>query len=198
MFVRTTYATGDPAKIEQAIDGFTAEAPKLLADQPGYRAFRLFADRELGKLTMSSWWDTSEDERNSDEQLRERRAQLLEPFAATVTTDVWVVAGFTPLAQPGSALRLGRLEFDPAKTDLALKAFQENLPKFQAIPGNAGAAMFVDRDRGRATVGTLWVDRAALVASRGPQATVRAEGVRAGGFRLLSLEEFDLVLADNR
>jgi quinol monooxygenase YgiN len=197
MYVRTTYATGDPANLEQALDGLAAEAPKLLGDQPGYRGFRLFADRELGKLTMGSWWESAEAERSSNEQLGERRGQLLAPFAATVTTDVWEVAAFAaPRAEAGGGLRIGRLEFDPAKVDLAIKAFEQNLPKFQAIPGNAGAAMFLDRARGRALVGTLWADRAALVGSRGAQAAVRGEGIRAGGFRLLSLEEFELVLAD--
>ncbi|MCC9306669.1 antibiotic biosynthesis monooxygenase [Kitasatospora sp. RB6PN24] len=199
MYVRMTYATGDPAKIDEAIDGLVAEAPKLLADQPGYRGFRLFADRELGKLATASWWETEEAERSSDEQLAERRGQLLAPFAASAVTEVWEVAAYAPArAQAGGGLRLGRLEFDPAKVDQAVRAFQQVLPKFQAIPGNAGAAMLLDRARGRAVVGTLWADRAALAASRGPQAAARSEGVRAGGFRLLSLEEFELVLADYR
>jgi heme-degrading monooxygenase HmoA len=199
MYVRTVYATGDPAKIEQALTRITAESPKVLVDRPGYRGFRLFADRELGKLTMGSWWETEEAERDSNGHLRERRQQLLDAFAATVTTDVWEVAGFVPSrVQAGGGLRLGRLEFDPVIIDQAIRTFQQTLPKFEAIPGNAGASMLVDRVRGRALVGTLWADRVALMGSRGPQAAVRGERVRAGGFRLLCLEEFEVVFADNR
>jgi heme-degrading monooxygenase HmoA len=197
MYVRTTYATGDPAKIAGALDAISAEAPKLLADQPGYRGFRLFADRELGKLAMGSWWETAEAQRSSDERMREGREQLLASFAVTVTTDVWEAAAFAaPRAQAGAGLRLGRLEFDPARVDQAIEAFRQALPRFQAIPGNVGVAMLIDRARGRAAAGTLWADRAALAASRAAQAAVRSEGIRAGGFRLLSLEEFELVLAD--
>ncbi|TQF03872.1 hypothetical protein E6W39_18620 [Kitasatospora acidiphila] len=199
MYVRTTYATGDPAKMEQALQRITTESPKLLADQPGYRGFRLSADRELGKLTMGSWWETEEAERSSNEQLGERRRELLEGLAATVTTDVWEVVAVARAHVPaGSGLRIGRLEFDPAKVDHAIRTFNQTLPKFQEIPGNIGSAVFVDRARGRAMVGTLWADRVALVGSRGPQAAIRGEGVRAGGFRLVSLEEFEVVFADNR
>lgn len=80
MFVRTVYATGDPARLDRTLEGLRAEAVGLLSAQPGYRGYGLFANRELGIITMGSWWESEQAERDSDAQLRGRRAELLAPF----------------------------------------------------------------------------------------------------------------------
>ncbi|MET7622790.1 antibiotic biosynthesis monooxygenase, partial [Streptomyces sp. NPDC005408] len=156
MYVRTTYATGDPAKIDECLDALRAEAPKLLADQPGYRGFSLFADREIGKILMGSWWESEQARQNSDDHLKERRAALLAPFAHTVTVDNWEAAVFTPSpqVQPGAGFRLTRFDVDPSNVDLLVQTFQNTtLPKVQAIAGVEGVALLIDRAKGRGSVG---------------------------------------------
>ena len=87
MFVRTVYVTGDPAQVDTAIRALNSQGRDLLEERPGYRGSGVFVDRELGKLLAVSWWQTEEARRNSDEVMRERRASLLEPFAATTAVD---------------------------------------------------------------------------------------------------------------
>ncbi|MGR6998440.1 hypothetical protein ACU686_10675 [Yinghuangia aomiensis] len=130
MHVRTTYATGDPARIDAALDGLRSEAPGLLQAQPGFRRFGLFADRDLGKILIGSWWDSDHARAASDRQLGDRRRELLAPFAATVATEEREAVSYTPAPQlgPGAGMRMGRLEFDPPK------------PSTSPTPSSASAA----------------------------------------------------------
>ncbi len=201
MYVRTTYATGDPAEIGAAIDALRTEAPGLLQDQPGYRGFGLFADRELGKIIVSSWWESEQAQQDSDARLKQRRAELLAPFATTATTDVWEAPVAVPSLEvgAGAGFRLNRMDFDPATADRLVEVFRTDvLPRLQAIDGFTGTALLIDRARGRGSVGVLFHDRAALVASRGPQAAVRGRGVAKSGVALRSIEEFEVILAERR
>lgn len=202
MYVRTTYATGDPAKIEGSIEALRNEALGLLAKNPGYRGFGLFADRELGKIIMGSWWASEQARTDSDEQLRERRTALLAPFADTVTIDNWEAAVYTqaPQVSAGAGMRLGRLEFDPSTDgELFVQTYRDSgLPKLEAIAGYAGSALFIDRAAGRATVSVLFRDKAALAASRGPQSAVRGEALDKGRVTLRSMEEFEVILVERR
>ncbi|MFD0274779.1 antibiotic biosynthesis monooxygenase [Kitasatospora sp. NPDC127111] len=199
MFVRTVYATGDPAKLDQALDGFRAEAVGLLSAQPGYRGFGLFANRELGIITMGSWWESRQAEQDSDAQLKQRRAELLAPFAGTVATDTWeaVVAERPAQAGPGAWFRLTKFDFDRANAGKLADAFRTvALPALRQLDGFLGGSMLLNLEDERGAVGGLFADRATFDASRGPVAEARAKAAAAGGVTLRSLEEFEAVLLD--
>ncbi|WP_225804048.1 antibiotic biosynthesis monooxygenase [Streptomyces sp. NK15101] len=201
MYVRTIYAIGDPAKIDTCVDALREEAPRALAGQPGYRGFALFTDRELGKVLTGSWWESEQALRSSDDQLKERRATMLAPFADTVTVDGWEAAVFTPPAQvgPDAGFRLTRFEIAPSDAGLLVETFRDvTLPKLQAIPGFETATMLLDRARGRGGVGVLYADQAALAASRGKQSAARGETVTKTGVSVCSLEEFEVVMLERR
>ncbi|GAB7186075.1 hypothetical protein ATKI12_5906 [Kitasatospora sp. Ki12] len=201
MFVRTGYFTGDPARLGRALDGLSAEAVGLLSAEPGYRGFGLFANRELGIITMGSWWESAQAERDSDAKLGGRRAELVAPFAGTVAVDVWEAAAFAPPREggPGAGFRLVRAEFDPAAADRLVGIFREQaLPALERMDGFVGGALLIQRDRGRGSVGAIFRDRAALAASRGPQAEARAKVTAAAGVTVRSVEEFEVVVLDRR
>ncbi|MER7704329.1 hypothetical protein ABTX81_15715 [Kitasatospora sp. NPDC097605] len=201
MFVRTGYFTGDPARVDRALDGLSAEAVGLLSAEPGYVGYGLFADRELGIITMGSWWATRQNERDSAERLRGRRDELLAPFAGTATVDVWEAAEVAqaPAVAPGSWFRLVRFDLAGADRERIAARFREDgLPAQRRIDGCLGGSMLLSAEDERGAVGILFADRASLVASRGPAAEIRARGVTAGGLALRSLEEFETVLLDVR
>ncbi|WP_030240713.1 hypothetical protein [Streptomyces sp. NRRL S-350] len=204
MFVRTVYATGHPGRVEQTLDGLRTEALALLTGRPGYRGFGLFADRELGKITMGSWWESRQAEQDSDQYLGDRRAGLLAPLGGTVATDVWEAAvvarpgGHRARAdRPGAGFRLVRGWIDPAGLDKLVAAFRDGaLPTLEKLDGFVTGAMLVDPASGRLSVGAVFADRASFVDSRGPMADARAEAVAAAGSTVWSVEEFDVVLLD--
>ncbi|WP_330287016.1 hypothetical protein [Streptomyces sp. NBC_00576] len=201
MFVRAMYATGDPANIDTAIEGLNTNGRELIAQQPGFRGFGIFVDRELGKLLAASWWETEEDRRNSDEVLRERRAALLERFAATTTIDNYEAVVFHPVRQPkaGAGLRITRVEFDPSDADLFAETFRATvIPKLETLQGLARASLLIDRDRGRGLVATVFTDRDSLAASRAGQAAARHEGAAKAHVTVTGLEEFEVVFSEVR
>jgi len=200
MYARTTYATGDPAQIEHCLEALRTEAPKLLLDSHGFRSFGLFADREQGKIAMGSWWQTESDRATSDSHLSQRRTELLTPFADSILIGNSEVVAFTqnPELTSAAAFRLVRFIVGPDRVDdLAGRFKQDVLPRLQDLSGFCGAAMFIDRESGTGSVGTLFADRSALVASRAPQSDARREAVRQTGIRVMCLEEFEVVLLEN-
>ncbi|NUP45145.1 MAG: hypothetical protein HOY76_51025 [Streptomyces sp.] len=201
MFVRTVYATGDPAKIDTAVRALNAQGRDLLEDRPGYRGAGIFVDRELGKLFTASWWESEESRRNSDEVMRERRPALLEPFAATTAVENYEAAVFHQVRQPeaGGGLRITRLEFDPMDADLLTETFRASVvPRLDTLSGLARAVLLIDRERGRGLVGSTFTDRGSLAASRGPQASARHEGAAKAHVTVVGLEEFEVVYAEVR
>jgi heme-degrading monooxygenase HmoA len=201
MYVRTAYVTGDPGKIDHALDGLLVEAVKLLSDQPGYRGYGLFADRELGKIAMGSWWDSVEAAQSSNEQVQQRRTELLAPFASSLSVMTLEALVYTPNLQVGvdAGFRLGRFQIPPDRLDQMAELFRDTaLPGFEATPGFAGAALLADRRSGMGSVGTLWTTRDALVASRGAQAASRARATSDVPMNVIALEEFEVLLVDQR
>ncbi|MFF4018985.1 hypothetical protein [Streptomyces sp. NPDC001843] len=201
MFVRSIYATGDPARTDTAIRALNTQGRDLLQERPGYRGAGVFVDRELGKLLAVSWWESEEARRNSDEVMRERRGALLGPFAGTLAVDNYEVAGFHEVRQPrvGGGLRITRLEFDPADADLLADTFRTSVvPRLETMAGLARAALFIDRERGRGMTGVLFTDRESLAASRAGQAAARHEGAAKSHVTVTGLEEFEVVHADAR
>jgi heme-degrading monooxygenase HmoA len=201
MFVRSTYVTGDPGTIDTALDALLVEAVKLLSDQPGYRGYGLFADRDLGKIAMGSWWDTRQHADDSNEQVRARRAELLAPFAASLSVMTFEALAFTPApkVEAGGGFRLGRFQLPPDRLDQMAEVFRTiGLPGLQAAPGFAGAALLADRGTGFGSVGTLWATREAMTAARGLQAANRARAAEQVPLNVIALEEFEVVLLDRR
>ncbi|MCX4819131.1 hypothetical protein OG883_04280 [Streptomyces sp. NBC_01142] len=198
MYVRTIYVTGDPAQLDGAADAIRTEGRQLLSDQPGYRGTGLFVDRELGKLLVGSWWEDEKSRQDSDHSLRERRVELLAPFAQTVTIDNWeaAVAHRAEALGPGASFRWVRMEVEPSDVDLLVETFRNTtLPKLRTIPGLAGTSLLIDRTKGRAAVGVLYTDHHALAASRGAVAALRGEANAKARVTTRSLEEFEVVLA---
>ncbi|MER5642588.1 antibiotic biosynthesis monooxygenase [Kitasatospora sp. NPDC002227] len=197
MYVRTIYLTGDPGLVDKTVDGLKADAVGLLSARPGYRGFSIFTNRELGTIMLGSWWETEEAERDSFAALTERRDELLGVFEGTVTVDVWEAASAQRGTAAAGGFRLVRLEFDPAGADRLVSSYQDRaVPGLGSIDGFVGGALLINRAAGQGSVGALFRDRAALEASRGPQAAIRAKASVAAGVRVRSLEEFDVALLD--
>ncbi|MFJ7150686.1 hypothetical protein ACIQVT_21180 [Streptomyces sp. NPDC100445] len=201
MFVRTVYATGDPALLGTAVRSLNSEGRDLLEERPGYRGADVFADRRLGTILTASWWGTEEACRNSDEVMRERRARLLGPFAGTVAVATYEAAVVHHLAHPlqGGGLRVTRLEFEPRDGDLVLDTYRATVvPRAESLPGLARMSLLIDRVGGRGLAGALFTDRAGLAASRAAMAGARHAATAKAHVDVVGLEEFEVLYADVR
>ncbi|MEW2413819.1 antibiotic biosynthesis monooxygenase [Streptomyces sp. NPDC046866] len=198
MYVRSIYATGDPAGLGGVAEVLRTEGRELLSAQPGFRGMGLFVDRELGKLLVGSWWEDAASQQASYDNLSTQRAEMIGSFAQTMTVERWeaAVARRAEDIGPDAGFRLVRMDVESPAIDLLVETFRDTaLPRLQQVPGMAGISLLVDRDRGRAAVGALYTDREALAASRGTVAAVRGEATAKVAAKTTSLEEFEVVLA---
>lgn len=196
MFVRTLYITADPADVERATEAIAKSVPGMLYDQEGYHGFGMFADRTVGKILTGSWWDSQEAMQRSDEQLRDRRNDMLAPLISTVATMGVEAVAYTPPASASSGgFRLQRMMFDPALADQLITTYNAmGLPRLKELDGFEGSSMLMDRKRGMASVGVIFRDMDALAASRGPQAAIRKAALsQLRGVHLIALEELEVV-----
>ncbi|MEV3991946.1 antibiotic biosynthesis monooxygenase [Streptomyces sp. NPDC049837] len=201
MFVRTTYATGDPAKLDQAVRALTTDGREQLVKEPGFRGAGLFVDREVGKLLTGTWWEDEEALRASADRMGELRARVLAEFAATMTVDNWeaAVVSRPESVGEGARFRLTRFEFAPSDADLLVDAFENDvLPRLQGMKGFLGGSLLLDRPGGRGMVGAIYADRDSLAASRGPVAALRGQAATKARSTVRSVEEFDVVMVEAR
>ena len=200
MFVRSLYITCDPTDVGPALDVIAKAVPGMMAEQPGFDGIGVFADRALGKILTGSWWETEQALKDSDEQLRDRRTDMLARFVSTITTTNLEAAAYTrPASADSGGFRLQRMAFAPDQADRLVQAFKEiGLPRLQSLDGFQGASLLLDRARGMAGVSTLFSDLDALAASRGPQAAIRKAAFEQmkEGVQLIALEEFEVVELD--
>ncbi|MFC8916762.1 hypothetical protein ACGF5F_04695 [Streptomyces sp. NPDC047821] len=199
MFVRTTYATGDPAKLDPAVRALTTDGKQQLFQEPGFRGAGLFVDREVGKLMTGTWWQDEEALRASADRMGELRARMLTDFASTVTVDTWeaAVASRPASVGEGARFRLVRLSFAPAEADTLAGTFENDvLPRLRDMRGFLGGSLLVDRTGGRGVVGALYADRDSLAASRGPVAALRGQATAKARATVQSVEEFEVVMVE--
>jgi len=196
MYVRTLYITCDPADVDRATEAIAKAVPGMLYDQEGYHGFGMFADRTVGKVLTGSWWDSEQAERHSDEQLRDRRTEMLAPLVSTVATmGMEAVAFSRPASASSGGFRLQRMMFDPSQAEQLISTFNEmGLPRLKELDGFQGATMLMDRKRGMASVGVIFQDMDALAASRGAQAALRKAALaRVSSAQVFALEEMEVV-----
>jgi heme-degrading monooxygenase HmoA len=196
MFVRTMYITADPQNVGPALDVLAKETPGMLAEQEGYQGLGVFADRTVGKILAGSWWDSEQAMKNSDEQMRDRRKQMLAPLVSTIAVMGFEAAAYIrPQSTTTGGFRTHRLAFDPSRADELVGLFNEKgLARFQEIDGFAGCSLLLDRARGMASVGVVYRDMAALEASRAEQAKIRHDALTPLDWvHLTALEEMEVV-----
>ena len=70
------------------------------------------------------------------------------------------------------------------------------IPRVQEMPGYKGALSLIDRSTGKSVSITLWDSQEALHASRQPTKQMRSEAAAMSPVEILSVEEYELALAD--
>ena len=75
-FVRVVTASGDPDKLDAAIVNLRGHVLPILKAQPGYRATIASVDRQTGRLSVSTVWETKADRDASESKLAGPRAEV--------------------------------------------------------------------------------------------------------------------------
>jgi quinol monooxygenase YgiN len=88
-FVRLVTANGDPEKLDAAIVQIRNQVLPLLKSQHGYRATIASVDRQTGRLSVSTVWESKADLEASESKLAGPRAEVAK-IAGAAANDVQV------------------------------------------------------------------------------------------------------------
>ena len=192
MYARLTLHTADPARLGEVIRHYEHDVVGVFAHEPGYRGMSVLVNDDLGVALAQAYWATEKEMRSND-------ATFVRPvhdaafFGATVSIEHYEVARVVHVAPmpPAAAVRLTRLDTDPALLDDVLTAYADiDLGELTDSDGFCAAILFVDRESGRAAVESIWRDSAALVAARGAAAALRLEAASDGRVTVRGIERY--------
>jgi heme-degrading monooxygenase HmoA len=203
MYVRSTTVSGDPSKLDQAIEQVRRDVVPTVSGLPGSQGVAMMVDRDTGAAAVVSFWadrESAEASESSVRPLRERAVEMMGGGAdpASVGVHVYELLDGEAREQPAEGCwnRIITLELDRADIDTARDAFRSTaLPALEAMDGYCAAALLADRENGRAVAVITWRDRAAVDASRDRATVLREEVTGKANARVASVAEMELVVA---
>jgi heme-degrading monooxygenase HmoA len=105
-FVRATDLRSSAAQIDATLAFMREKTIPVLKGQPGYRALLMMANRESGRLLVSSVWNTAAEREASDAAisgLRKQASELAQAQSVRVSLYESLVAEVSPAAQAATA-----------------------------------------------------------------------------------------------
>jgi heme-degrading monooxygenase HmoA len=182
MHTRLLTFTG-ATNIDAGVEYLRNEAIPVLNAQRGYRGVSASADRPGALFGILSLWDTEADRAASDSALGKAREEALELVGGSLSIENLeeVASAVTKPPGPGCALFVSRVSMDPASVEDNISFFKDQvMPQMQAAPGFCALRNMIDRESGRAVVGTIFEDRASLDAYAATTEERRAPALARG------------------
>lgn len=198
MYARTTTITADPKRMHEGVADVRDNVMPAVAEMDGYIGLSMLADRSSGRCIVTTSWASEEAIAASRDKVMQMRQKAADRFGSRDTeVQEWEIAVMHRLhhATDDSCARVGWSRTDPAKVEEVLAAFRSRIiPALDDMPGFCSLSLLVDREQGRASVTTVYTDRAAMDATRGQIDQMREEFARQMGVEITAEAEFDVVL----
>jgi quinol monooxygenase YgiN len=194
--VEVNLLAADPARLGDAIRFLEEKARPVLEDLPGSQGLSVSVNPDLGVAVFEEFWVSHDALREHERSAAATRAEAARLSGGTVSAERFAVASFTRVrrSEAGGGVRLTRMDTDAKRMDEIVAGYEDTaLPWLTETPGFVGALLFVDRRSGRSISETRWEDAAALAASRGAAASIRADLVAATDSSIRAVEEYALV-----
>ncbi len=88
MHARVTTIQMDPARIDEAVSQLESEDIPRFREIDGFKGFTLLVDRESGKAVGTSYWESLEQMRASEEAVQSSRQRAADAGGATSAPQV--------------------------------------------------------------------------------------------------------------
>lgn len=196
MHARMNMIIGDPAKVADVTRYLELTVRPHVEAQAGCRGLAVATDSDLGMTMVATYWETAEAMAASEHAVQTSRKEATELADGTVAVEHYEVPVFMRRSRPpaDAGVRVTTMEGDPADLDAAIEAFQDTaVPRLREMPGLCSAQVLVDRASGRFLVISAYESAAALTASRGAVARMRADVLARGHGNIRSIQEFRLL-----
>jgi quinol monooxygenase YgiN len=199
MYARSTTVQGDPATLDEAIAYVGEKEFPAITGIPGCVGLSMLADRDTGRVIVSSAWADEEALKESKETVRpmqDRLMQMLRADDALIQPwDIAVLHREHP-SKDGSRAAVTWTRVAPDHMDTLLNAYRGSmLARLQTLPGFCSLSLVVDRKQGRAVSVTSFESNEALQLTRKEARSMREEFARAVGARIVDVAEMDVVVA---
>ena len=83
MHARTTTVEGQPERIDDVVRQIESDVLPLLQEQQGFKGFTVHVDRSRGKVVGTSYWESEEAMRASEEAVRGPREEAAQRGGAS-------------------------------------------------------------------------------------------------------------------
>jgi heme-degrading monooxygenase HmoA len=182
MYTRLLTFTG-ATNIDAGVDYLRDQVLPVLHAQHGFRGISASADRDAKVLSILSLWDSEADRAASDSALGKAREEALKLVGGELSVENLEEVAVAVKTPPGAgcALLVSRVSMDPATVDDNIAFFSSEIqPQIEAAPGFCALRNMADRAAGRAAVGVIFEDRAALDAYLAGMEERRAPSIARG------------------
>jgi quinol monooxygenase YgiN len=199
MYARSTTAQGDPATLDEAIAFVGEKEFPAITGIPGCVGLSMLADRDTGRVIVSSAWADEASLKASAETVRPMQDRLMEMLKAEDALiqpwDIAVLHREHP-SKDGARASVTWSRIAPDHMDTLLNAYRGSmLSRLQTLPGFCSLSLVVDRKQGRTVSVTSFESREALEVSRKQARSMREEFAHAVGARIVDVAEMDVVVA---
>jgi heme-degrading monooxygenase HmoA len=199
MYARSTTAQGDPATLDEAIAFVGKKEFPAITGIPGCVGLSMLADRDTGRVIVSSAWADEETMKSSAEMVRPMQDRLMRMLKAEDSLiqpwDIAVLHRDRP-SPDGARAAVTWSRIAPDRMDTLLNAYRGSmLARLQTLPGFCSLSLVVDRKQGRTVSVTSFESRDALERTRKEARSMREEFAHAVGARIVDIAEMDVAVA---
>ena len=199
MYARSTTVQGDPNTLDEAIAYVGDKEFPAITAIPGCVGLSMLADRDSGRVIVSSAWADEEALHASKEKVRDMQDRLMHMLRADDALiqpwDIAVLHREKPSPEGARAqVTWSRIATD--HMDTLLDAYRGSmLSRLQTLPGFTSLSLVVDRKQGRLVSVTSFDSAATCEQTRKPARGFREEFAHAVGARITDVAEMDVVVA---
>ena len=198
MYARSTTITADPQRMDDGIRMVRDEIMPAVQGMPGCLGLSMLCDRDSGRCIVTTSWDSAEAMAATADRVRDMRQRAMDSMGGRdMTVDEWEVGLMHRKQGAGddACARVTWTRGDPATVEQMLDTFRMSItPRLDDVAGFCSVSMMVDRNTGRCSLTAVYVDRAAMDASRDMVAGMREEFASQLGLEVTEVAEFELAI----
>ena len=198
MFTRTTTVTAASEAIDRGIANVRDEVMPAVMKMPGFVGVSMLVDRMSGRCIVTTAWESADTMRDSRQKVMSLRDQAVSAMQGTAEVDEWEVAVMHRKqdTHEGACARIARFRMDPSNADHGIDVYRMvALPRMDDLEGFCSASLMVNRETGMAVSTAAYESREAMQHTMDQVQQLRTRVTEEAGAELISVEEYDLVLA---
>jgi hypothetical protein len=160
MYARVNTIFGVESKVSAGLAYIEESDRNAVESTDGNRGLTTLVDRNAGVIVAMSYWDDLQ--RSSEAVLTQARESAAAAAGGELIADSFevAIADRPGVPAPGAAVRMTRVQLEPARVDAGLAFVRDELlRRLSADSGLCSAELLIDRQSGSGLLVTTWIDQ---------------------------------------